>query len=177
MPDPEKKNTLPWLLYLQGGPGFECRPPQSNAWTQRFIDAGYQMLFLDARGTGLSTPIAASTLQQVGGEDDQVDYLSLFRADSIVRDAEAIRQALTADYPPDSRRWSTVGQSFGGFCTLTYLSFYPRSLRECFLFGGLAPLVTSPDEVYRRLFKQVRERNEAYYTKYPEDVENVKTIL
>ena len=46
----------------------------------------------------------------------------MFRADSIVRDCEAIRSCLTADYPMDRRKWSVIGQSFGGFCAVTYLS-------------------------------------------------------
>ena len=47
------------------------------------------------------------------------------RADSIVRDAEALRQELL---PGDgaASRWAVLGQSFGGFCSLTYLSFAPE---------------------------------------------------
>lgn len=50
-------------------------------------------------------------------------------------------------------------------------------MREAFLFGGLQPLVNGADEVYRRLYVKVKERNEAYYAKYPDDVEIVKTIM
>lgn len=103
-----------------------------------------------------------------GYNDVQARYLKLYRADSIVRDAEAIRQALTADWPEERRKWSVMGQSFGGFCCITYLSFYPEGLREAFLFGGLQPLIKGPDELYRRLYRKVRERNEAFYAKYPE---------
>jgi pimeloyl-ACP methyl ester carboxylesterase len=39
-----------------------------------------------------------------------------FRADSIVRDLELIREQLAA-----GKRWSTLGTSYGGFITLTYL--------------------------------------------------------
>jgi hypothetical protein len=107
----------------------------------------------------------------------QAKYLKLYRADSIVRDCEAIRQALTADYPEDKKKWSVMGQSFGGFCIVTYLSFYPQGLREAFLFGGLQALVKSPDEVYRRLYKKLIQRNEAYYAKFPADVARVRQIL
>lgn len=135
------------------------------------------MLYLDQRGTGLSTPVTPTTLGLRGNNDVQAKYLKLYRADNIVRDCEAIRQALTADYPPEKQKWSTVGQSFGGFCTITYLSFYPEGLSECFIFGGLQALVKSPDEVYRRTYKIVSRRNKAYYEKYPEDVERVKAIV
>lgn len=47
------------------------------------------------------------------------------RADSIVRDAEIVRKALV---PRDNHggRWSLLGQSFGGFCCMTYLSIAPE---------------------------------------------------
>ncbi|KAK3073510.1 hypothetical protein LTR53_004849 [Teratosphaeriaceae sp. CCFEE 6253] len=171
------KEQLPWLCYLQGGPGMACRAPQNYNFTPQLLDRGYQLLYLDQRGTGLSTPLTASTLQMRGYNDVQAKYLKLYRADSIVKDCEAIRQALTADYPQEKRKWSTIGQSFGGFITTTYLSFHPEGLRECFIFGGLQPLVKSPDEVYRRLYKKVIQRNEAYYAKFPEDIARVKTIM
>lgn len=175
--DEASKKQLPWIVYLQGGPGNPCRPPQQYAFSKTLLDKGYQVLFLDQRGTGLSTPVTASTLGLRGNDQQQADYLKLFRADNIVRDCEAIRQALLEEYPADRRTWSTIGQSFGGFCTITYLSLYPEGLRECFIFGGLMPLVESPDEVYRRLFRKIVERNEVYYDKYPEDVERVKSIV
>ncbi|KAK3703516.1 hypothetical protein LTR37_014363 [Vermiconidia calcicola] len=164
------------MCYLQGGPGMRCQSPQAYPWTHTILDKGYQMLYLDQRGTGLSTPVTASTLQMRGTNDVQARYLKLYRADSIVRDCEAIRQALTADYPDEKKQWSIMGQSFGGFCSLTYLSFFPEGLRESFIFGGLASITAGPDEVYRRLYKKVIQRNEAYYNKYPEDVDRVKLI-
>ncbi|KAL6709455.1 hypothetical protein ACN47E_001390 [Coniothyrium glycines] len=172
-----KKTQLPWLIYLQGGPGFECRSPQHVSWTQTILDKGYQVLMLDQRGTGLSTAISQSSLQLRGDEKVQADYMKSFRADSIVKDCEAIRKALTASYPDEKKKWSIMGQSFGGFCCTTYLSFYPEGVKEAFLFGGLPPLRNNADDVYTRLYARVAQRNEAYYAKYPEDVDRVKRIL
>lgn len=135
------------------------------------------MLFLDQRGTGLSTPVSKAVLGGRGDDPVQAQYLQAFRADSIVHDCEAVRQALTADCGDDKKQWSVIGQSFGGFCAVNYLSFFPRSLREVFLTGGLPPLADVPDEVYRRLFPKVAERNRIYYDKYPEDIERVKKIV
>ncbi|KAK0940378.1 hypothetical protein LTR29_008117 [Friedmanniomyces endolithicus] len=178
VPDSSKdKEQLPWMCYLQGGPGLPCRAPQHYNFTQTILDRGYQLLYLDQRGTGLSTPLTASTLGMRGNTDVQARHLKLHRADSIVKDCEAIRQALTADWPEEKKKWSIIGQSFGGFCSITYLSFHPEGLRESFIFGGLQPLVKSPDEVYRRLYRKVIQRNEAYYAKFPEDVARVKTIM
>jgi pimeloyl-ACP methyl ester carboxylesterase len=135
------------------------------------------VLCLDQRGTGLSTAISQSSLQLRGDEKVQTEYMKSFRADSIVKDCEAIRKALTADYPEEKKRWSIMGQSFGGFCCTTYLSFFPEGVKEAFLFGGLPPLRTGPDEVYDRLYVRVMKRNGEYYEKYPEDVERVKRVV
>jgi pimeloyl-ACP methyl ester carboxylesterase len=175
--DEADQKKLPWMVYLQGGPGFGCSPPQEMHSTRVLLDRGYQILYLDQRGTGLSSPLSASTLGLLGDDPVQANYLKSFRADSIVKDCEAIRQALLADYPEEKQKWSLIGQSFGGFCITTYLSMYPEGLREAFVFGGLPPLVNGPDAVYERLFKKVIERNEAFYKKYPEDIERVQRIV
>ena len=39
-----------------------------------------------------------------------------------VKDCEAIRKTLTTDFPEGKKKWSAMGQSFGGFCCVTYLS-------------------------------------------------------
>jgi pimeloyl-ACP methyl ester carboxylesterase len=146
-------------------------------WTNMLLDRGYQLLCLDQRGTGLSSPLTASTLSLQGDIVAQAKYLKCFRADSIVKDCEAIRKALTADYPKEKQKWSVIGQSFGGFCAMTYLSFSPEGLNETFLFGGLPPLTNNPDPVYEKLYKMLIKRNESYYTKYPEDINRVKAIV
>ena len=43
---------LPWLLFLQGGPGFGAQRPQGrDTWLDRAL-SDYRVLLLDARGTG-----------------------------------------------------------------------------------------------------------------------------
>ncbi len=103
--DRRKKSQKPWFVYLQGGPGCACAPPQHSYITNTVLDRGYQMLYLDQRGTGLSSPISASTLALEGDIHRQADYLKLFRADNIVRDCEAIRRTLTEDYPVELKKW------------------------------------------------------------------------
>ncbi|PSS23143.1 hypothetical protein M430DRAFT_98010 [Amorphotheca resinae ATCC 22711] len=156
--------------------GCPCAPPQDSYITNAVLDKGYQMLYLDQRGTGLSTPISAATLALQGDINRQADYLKLFRADSIVKDCEAIRKTLTEDYPTELKKWSIFGQSFGGFCVLTYLSKFPQGLREAFITGGLAPIGRSADQVYQATYQKVMERNKAYYSKYPEDVDTVHSL-
>lgn len=122
-PDTEStEKPLPWFVYLQGGPGYGCRPPQEVGFLPFVLDKGYQVLFLDQRGTGLSSTITAQTLARQGDAVRQAEYLKHFRADNIVRDCEAVRKYLTTDYPEEYQKWSVLGQSFGGFCATTYLS-------------------------------------------------------
>jgi pimeloyl-ACP methyl ester carboxylesterase len=146
----------PFLLYLEGGPGYEAprpaRVPPSPSWLERALKE-FRVLLLDQRGTGRSAPVGIA----------DADRLRHFRADSIVRDAEAFRQALGVE------RWSVLGQSFGGFCATTYLSLAPDGLREVFITGGLPPVGRHVDEVYERTYGRVRERAVRYFERYPGD--------
>ena len=167
----KEPDSLPWLLFLQGGPGFEAPRPEAldtPAWLGRAL-TDYRVLLLDQRGMGRSTPIgvadaAASSPEQLA------DRLALHRADAIVRDAECFREALGVD------TWSVLGQSFGGFCTVAYLSAFPGSLREAFVAGGLPPLDRGIDEVYRETYRSVIEKTAQYYARYPEDREHMLSL-
>jgi pimeloyl-ACP methyl ester carboxylesterase len=153
----------PFLVFLQGGPGYEAarptRDPTGPAWLDRALE-DFRVLMLDQRGTGRSTPVG--TLDD-RSPHEQAAYLEHFRADAIVRDAEWIRRELGVD------RWSVLGQSFGGFCATTYLSIAPDGLREAFLTGGLPGILRHPDEVYQLTYALQRERNRRYYERYPQD--------
>jgi pimeloyl-ACP methyl ester carboxylesterase len=161
---------------MKGGPGAGNPAPQEGPISSFMIDYGYDIVYLDYRGTGNSSPISAETLELVGGPAEQAQYLRLFRADTIVKDCEAVRQCLTEDYPPDLKNWTIFGQSFGGAVSLNYLSFYPEGVRECFITAGLGPLTTQPEQLYTRMYKRVIKRNKDYYAKFPADVGLVKDI-
>ncbi|KAI0176301.1 alpha/beta-hydrolase [Hypoxylon sp. FL1284] len=175
-PPSSEAEQRPYLVYLQGGPGMGTSAPQDSPLSKYMLDRGYELLMLDQRGTGLSSTVSANTLATVGGPREQADYLKLFRADTLVKDSEAVRLCLTEDYPPEKKKWSTFGQSFGGMMTLTYLSFAPQGLRESFITGGLAALDKGPADVYRATYRRCIERNRAYYAKFPDDVGAVKRI-
>ncbi len=132
--------------------------------------ADFRVLLLDQRGTGRSTPVGAAI--PGASAADQAEYLTHFRADSIVRDLELIRAELAVD------RWSILGQSFGGFTSLTYLSLAPEGLRESLITGGLAPVSGMPvDEVYAATWTRVREANERYHARYPGDRDRLWDVL
>src|SRR5260370_5714947 len=53
---------LPWLVFLQGGPGFGApRPAGRDSWLDRAL-RDFRVLLLDQRGTGRSTPATRQTL-------------------------------------------------------------------------------------------------------------------
>jgi pimeloyl-ACP methyl ester carboxylesterase len=161
----------PFLVFLQGGPGSEAprptRHPSSPGWLERALQ-DFRVLMLDQRGTGRSTPVGALPGLTPA---EQADYLKHFRADSIVRDAEAIRAELGVE------RWSVLGQSFGGFCVMTYLSIAPEGLREAFVTGGLAPVGRHVDDIYRATYERMLERNRRYYERYPDDRARVRALV
>ncbi|GAA3841782.1 alpha/beta fold hydrolase [Streptomyces chiangmaiensis] len=162
---------LPWLLYLQGGPGFGAnRFVGQQAWLGRALEE-YRVLLLDQRGTGASTPASRQTLPLRGGPREQADYLTHFRADSIVRDCEAIRPQVTGGAP-----WTVLGQSFGGFCTVNYLSTAPGGLRAALITGGLPSLGAHADDVYRAAYPRIERKVAAHYARYPQDVERARRI-
>ena len=161
----------PYLVFLQGGPGGESpRPVPATGqpgWLSRAL-RDYRVLLLDQRGTGLSTPVRSP------GElsaPELADHLALFRADSIVADCESIRAQLGVD------RWSLLGQSFGGFCALRYLSVAPHALREAFFTGGLPPVGAVVDDIYHGTWRRMAERNERYHARYPEDRARLRRLL
>jgi pimeloyl-ACP methyl ester carboxylesterase len=165
-----ERDDLPWLVFFQGGPGNEAPRPlgRSNpSWLERALE-DYRVLLLDQRGTGRSMPVG--DLAGMAAED-QAEYLKHFRADAIVRDAEFIRRDLAVE------RWAVLGQSFGGFCVVSYLSLAPEGLSEALITGGLPPLERTPDEVYRATYRRVLDKNWAFYARYPEDRERVRRVL
>ncbi|HKA08980.1 MAG TPA: alpha/beta fold hydrolase [Candidatus Dormibacteraeota bacterium] len=161
----------PYLVFLQGGPGMEAprptRHPSVPGWLDRAL-RDFRVLMLDQRGTGRSSPIG--TMPGLTAEQ-QADRLKLFRADSIVRDAESIRLELGVE------RWSVLGQSFGGFCAMTYLSIAPEGLCEALIAGGAPPIGRPTDDVYAATYRRVLDRNRQYFGRYPADRDRVLSLL
>ncbi|MHC4377888.1 MAG: alpha/beta fold hydrolase [Planctomycetota bacterium] len=163
---------LPMLVFFQGGPGFEApRPQERGGWIKRALNE-YRVLLLDQRGTGRSTRVGGRVLAEQGDAAAQADFLALFRADAIVEDAECLRRALLDKRTP----WSILGQSFGGFCALRYLSAHPEGLREVFITGGLPTIGNRVDEVYRATYRLVHARNERFYSQFPDLVERATSL-
>lgn len=168
----EGGEQLPYLVFLQGGPGHEApralRAPSSPAWLETAL-AHYRVVMLDQRGTGASTPVGEWLLRD--GTAAAVEYLTHLRADAIVRDAEALREYLGA------ATWTTLGQSFGGFTTLAYLTRAAESLERVYFTGGLSAVGASPDHVYSRTYDKTRVMVQRYYSRFPEHRDAMRRVV
>lgn len=164
--------TLPYLVFLQGGPGSEAPRPFHSSTSPAWLDealAHYRVVMLDQRGTGLSSPVGDADLSR--GSDAVAEHLTHLRADAIVRDCEAVREHLGA------RTWSVLGQSFGGFTTLAYLTTDAASLEDVFITGGLSTLTRHPDEVYALCYDKMRTASERYYRHFPHHREKMRRLV
>ena len=157
-------DELPWLLFLQGGPGSKApRPTERGGWLGEAVKS-YRVLLLDQRGTGRSTPVTERTPDRFADARALADHLARFRADSIVADAEVLRRHLAGERP-----WTTLGQSYGGFCTFTYLSWAPEGLERCLVTGGIPGITATAEDVYRRTWPRVLDKNAEHFHRFPAD--------
>lgn len=183
----EGGENLPYLVYLQGGPGFEAprafHAPSSPSWLDTALQE-YRVVMLDQRGTGRSTPVGDRML--VNNDDSTgagtppasvarsravAEYLTHLRADNIVRDAEALREYLGVS------TWSILGQSFGGFTSLTYVSLHAQALEHVFITGGLSAIDRTPDEVYAASYSAMQRASESYYRRFPEHRDRMRRLV
>ncbi len=168
----EGGEALPYLVFLQGGPGHEAPRPFHSSTSPAWLDealAHYRLVLLDQRGTGQSTPVGDHDLAR--GAEAVAEHLTHLRADSIVRDCEAIREHLGA------ATWSVLGQSFGGFTTLAYLSTDASSLQDVFITGGLSAIGRHPDDVYALCYEKMRTASERYYRRFPEHRDAMRRLV
>lgn len=168
----EGGERLPHLVFLQGGPGSEAprvlRSPSSPQWVDAALQH-YRVVMLDQRGTGKSTPVGDRDLER--GTDAVVEYVTHLRADSIVRDCEAMREHLGVS------TWNTLGQSFGGFTTLAYLSTDASSLDRVFITGGLSGIGRTAEEVYSLTYDKLRSASLSYYRRFPEHRDAMRRLV
>lgn len=176
----EADSQKPYLVFLQGGPGNEAPRPTTpvggSTWLARALEE-FQVVMFDQRGTGKSSPIGSvegriTGLDAVGDDPaDIAEALSHYRADSIVEDAEILREALGVD------TWSLLGQSFGGFTALRYVSAHSKSLDEVYFTGGLPAVDTDPVTVYARTWEGMKCKSEQYYRAFPGDREKLSHLI
>ncbi len=180
---PENINAdLPLLVYLQGGPGGESpRPlsPTSDGWMAEAVKH-FRIVLPDQRGTGRSGRVSGKSIEALGqraeaaganGARAQADFLKRYLASSIVRDFEYLRLTQFGGKP-----WVTLGQSYGGFLTLTYLSLLPEGVAASFTCGGIPHVPASAAEVYAHTFPRMVAKTKQFYERYPQDVERLNVL-
>lgn len=166
----KRGEDLPLLVFLQGGPGGKSpRPFDREGWLASAVKR-FRVILPDQRGTGRSTPVSGAEFANLTAEEG-ARRLSLHRADSIVRDFEALREK---HFP--GRQWWTLGQSYGGFLTLQYLSHFPDSIVASAITGGLPGLDADPAEVYARTFPRMIEKNAQFRDRYPHLVARIGRV-
>ena len=174
--------NLPLLIYLQGGPGGESPRPTSSTDGGWLADAlkRFRVVLPDQRGCGRSSRVDGPVIACVGeraaatGADSacaQAAYLKRFLASSIVCDFEYLRLAAFGGAP-----WVALGQSYGGFLALTYLSFFPEGIAAGFACGGIPHVPGSAEEVYAHTFPRMAHKTRSWYARYPEDEERMGAL-
>lgn len=177
-----ENDDLPLLVFFQGGPGGECpRPcsPTSDGWIAEAIKH-FRIVLPDQRGCGRSGRVSGKGIEALGTRATaaganparaQADFLKRYLASSIVRDFEYLRLTQFG-----GKRWVSLGQSYGGFLTLTYLSLFPAGLAACFTCGGIPHVPASAAEVYAHTFPRMAAKTQQYYKRYPQDVKRVAAL-
>lgn len=164
---------LPLLVFLQGGPGGagpRLTGPDSDGWLPEAL-RHFRVVLPDQRGTGRSSHLSRHGLARVGDARAQADHLKRFLARSIVCDFEYLRLVAFGGRP-----WVTLGQSYGGFLTLSYLSLFPEGVAASFTAGGIPHVPASAAEVYAHTFPRMAEKTRQLYERYPDDAERVAAV-
>ena len=165
---------LPLLVFLQGGPGGAGPRPmslESIPWLEE-ASKHYRIVLPDQRGTGRSTHVDSHRMA-VFADDPRAgaDYLHHFLADSIIRDFEYLRRTEFR-----GAKWTTLGQSYGGFLTMTYLSLYPQALAASFVTGGVMHIPGNAHELYEHTVPRMLAKSQQFYQRYPGDKDRLAAI-
>lgn len=161
---------LPLLVYLQGGPGGAGPRPSGGGWLEQACKH-FRVVLPDQRGTGRSERIDSNYAVRFDSPADLAANLKLFLADSIIRDFEYIRKTQFS-----SRKWTTLGQSYGGFLTLAYLSLFPEALAASFVTGGIMHVPGNAAEVYSHTVPRMIKKSEEFYGRYPVDIARAAAV-
>lgn len=176
--DEDASPDAPPLFFIPGGPGGSVLATAAQQFPQQFAPLARQqdMIFMDPRGTGLSTPrlyceeITSGYIELLsvtgGPEAEQELFLdqiaacrdrllsegidfSAFTTDNIAADFNALREALGHD------TWKVMGTSYGSRVALEIMRDYPDGLEAAILDSPYPPQVnlfeTTVDNIERAL--------------------------
>lgn len=168
----KKNKNAEIFVYLQGGPGFPSPRDILNTASFKEIIKKFRIVLLDQRGTGRSQKIGPELCNQLN-QKECIHYFEHHRADQIVYDLEFLRDKVFK-----VKKWLLLAQSYGGFITYTYLSFFPNSIKGAILCGGLPPLFQdSVKNIYLQLTEFIAFRNAEFFQEFPKDKLKIKKII
>ncbi len=154
-------DDLPLLVFLQGGPGGSGpRPlgPSSDGWIEEAIKH-FRVVLPDQRGTGRSSRVDYACDGGHGWRrQGRCRVLSV---------SSPIRSFVTSNIcvaPNSAAQWVTLGQSYGGFLTLTYLSLFPQGVIASFTTGGIPHVPADATDVYRHTFPRMARKTAQFYS-------------
>ena len=161
----------PYLVFLQGGPGFEASRPATppSGWMARAL-ADFRVLLLDERGTGRSTPVGPVLPGEAAS--DQAEYLTHFRADSIVRDLGA--DPRRARRRPLEPAWTELRRLHVAHLSLVGTRGAAGGADHRWPRTNLEP---TRRRHLRGTWQRVREANERFHDRYPGDRDRLREIL
>jgi pimeloyl-ACP methyl ester carboxylesterase len=166
----KRTQDLPLLLFLQGGPGGKSPRPLEREGFLASAVKRFRVILPDQRGTGRSTPLSGRSFADLSAAQG-AKLLTLHRADSIIRDFEALRERHFA-----GRQWWTLGQSYGGFLTLHYLSRVPEAIIASAITGGLPSLEPSAAQIYAKTFPRIEAKNLEFRQRHPHVIDRITRV-
>lgn len=165
------REKLPMLLFLQGGPGGAApRPRGQSGWIGEALK-DYRVILLDQRGVARSEQIDVAAPWETD-PTKLAERLMHYRADSIITDAEAFRVALGGEHA----RFTLLGQSYGGFLSLRYLSENPDAIERVLVTGGIPSVDRPITDVYRETFRLLGRKTTRFFERFPEAVEQFREL-
>ena len=155
---PGKNNSVPVVVF-HGGPGGGSH---QYFMALRYVAQDLNIIFMDERGTGASTPFPIARKENV---NRYKHYLS----EAIVKDAERLRKKLYGN-----KKWSIAGHSFGSLIVHRYISMFPKSIHTAHAHGW--GLISNAKEYPELRLLAHKKALDEYLKKYPEDKKLIQQL-
>lgn len=146
----------PVVAVFNGGPSSSSHGLYSKL-SQDPRAAGLDLIFIDQRGTGCSSPYPD------GETGETARRLANYGTRAIVRDAEAVREKILGR----NGKWRIFGQSYGGMIVHRYVATAPGSLEAAYS-HGYAVMTDQVEWMKERILSQNRVA-QSYFREYPGD--------
>lgn len=153
------------IVFFNGGPGSDSHSSAQLLSSVHFPTAqNLSWIFIDQRGTGCSSPFPEDPTPE------NVERLTHYTSEEIVKDAEVIREKLLGPHS----KWKVFGQSFGGLITHRYALIAPQSIKAAYA-HGFSVMNDSQKWLELRVRSQKRVLA-SYLSQYPDDEAKIRQL-